>query len=373
MVQAMNGTVDEVIRVAEAQGIDADIRRTDELMVATNPAQLGRARGRGRPPPALGRGRGPRLPDRRRRLAGPRPHPRQHRRHGRDRRRAGPACQTGARPWRPLSNARASRSPRARPPPPSRPAASPRPTARSARPIILRATEGFTTTLPGLEREWLPLNSAQIATEPLPPEVWDQIGWSGPRDPRRHGQRLLLLPAHARRAHHRRRARHALPDGFRAWIIAARPMPRPSRRLTAILHRHFPADEALPHRPRLVRRAWRSARLVRDRRPGPRHRYRLGGRLCRCRRLYLEPRGPHARRPRAQPRHRPDPPALGRPPPPAMGAGAAALARRHRHVRAAERSRPQRDGLERPALAPWPPRATGSPGDELLSGSVFRL
>ncbi len=44
MVQAMNGTVDEVIRVAEAEGIDADIRRTDELMVATNPAQLVRAR-----------------------------------------------------------------------------------------------------------------------------------------------------------------------------------------------------------------------------------------------------------------------------------------------------------------------------------------
>ncbi len=44
MVQAMNGTVDEVIRVAEAQGIDADIRRTDELMVATNQAQWERAK-----------------------------------------------------------------------------------------------------------------------------------------------------------------------------------------------------------------------------------------------------------------------------------------------------------------------------------------
>ena len=40
MVQAMAGTVDEVIRVAEAEGIDADIRRCDELMVATNPAQM---------------------------------------------------------------------------------------------------------------------------------------------------------------------------------------------------------------------------------------------------------------------------------------------------------------------------------------------
>jgi len=46
-------------------------------------------------------------------------------------------------------------------------------------PIILRATEGFTATLPGLRRDWLPLNSAQIVTEPLPASVWDQIGWEG--------------------------------------------------------------------------------------------------------------------------------------------------------------------------------------------------
>ena len=34
-------------------------------------------------------------------------------------------------------------------------------------PVILRCTEGFTAGLPGLKRDWLPLNSAQIATEPL--------------------------------------------------------------------------------------------------------------------------------------------------------------------------------------------------------------
>ena len=46
-------------------------------------------------------------------------------------------------------------------------------------PIILRCTEGFTTTIPGEKRTWLPLNSAQIATAPLPPEVWAKIGWQG--------------------------------------------------------------------------------------------------------------------------------------------------------------------------------------------------
>ncbi len=46
-------------------------------------------------------------------------------------------------------------------------------------PIVLRATEGFTTRLPGLKRRWLPMNSAMIATDPLPAEVWARIGWQG--------------------------------------------------------------------------------------------------------------------------------------------------------------------------------------------------
>ena len=44
MVGALGGAVEEVIRVAGSEGIDADILRTDELMVATNPAQWSRAR-----------------------------------------------------------------------------------------------------------------------------------------------------------------------------------------------------------------------------------------------------------------------------------------------------------------------------------------
>ena len=46
-------------------------------------------------------------------------------------------------------------------------------------PVILRATEGFTARMHGLRRRWLPMNSAMIATEPLPAEVWDAIGWDG--------------------------------------------------------------------------------------------------------------------------------------------------------------------------------------------------
>jgi len=46
-------------------------------------------------------------------------------------------------------------------------------------PIVLRATEGFTASLPGLRRHWLPMNSSMIATEPVPDELWESIGWGG--------------------------------------------------------------------------------------------------------------------------------------------------------------------------------------------------
>jgi glycine/D-amino acid oxidase-like deaminating enzyme len=46
-------------------------------------------------------------------------------------------------------------------------------------PVILRATEGFTARMPGLRRRWLPMNSAMIATDPLPQPIWDAIGWTG--------------------------------------------------------------------------------------------------------------------------------------------------------------------------------------------------
>jgi glycine/D-amino acid oxidase-like deaminating enzyme len=44
---------------------------------------------------------------------------------------------------------------------------------------IVRATEGYTAGLPGLERALLPLSSSMIATEPLDADTWAQIGWGG--------------------------------------------------------------------------------------------------------------------------------------------------------------------------------------------------
>ncbi|MEU4079745.1 FAD-dependent oxidoreductase [Streptomyces venezuelae] len=46
-------------------------------------------------------------------------------------------------------------------------------------PYILRCTEGFTASLDGQRRTWLPMNSSMIATEPLSDAQWESIGWEG--------------------------------------------------------------------------------------------------------------------------------------------------------------------------------------------------
>ena len=44
--------------------------------------------------------------------------------------------------------------------------------------FIVRATEGFTATLPGFTRDLIPVYSLMLATQPLPSDVWEQIGLS---------------------------------------------------------------------------------------------------------------------------------------------------------------------------------------------------
>ncbi len=246
MVNAMNGTVDEVIRVANAEGIDADIRRTDELMVATNPAQMAR-------------------------LSQEVAHRRQW---GEDER----VYQIGAQDAKDRVNIPGTLggmivSGVAR----VQPAKLVRGLAAAVEALgvtiaegteviamapglvttrhgrvratkILRCTEGFTATLPGLKREWLPLNSAQIVTAPLPPEVWDKIGW--------HGHEILgdFMNAYCycQRTREGRIAvgGRGLPYRFGSAVDAAgTPDPETIRRLISILHRHFPAarDVAIDH------------------------------------------------------------------------------------------------------------------------------
>ncbi|MCO5997999.1 NAD(P)/FAD-dependent oxidoreductase [Actinoallomurus rhizosphaericola] len=44
---------------------------------------------------------------------------------------------------------------------------------------VIRATEGFTAGIAGQRRQWLPMNSSMIVTEPLGEDVWKHIGWLG--------------------------------------------------------------------------------------------------------------------------------------------------------------------------------------------------
>ncbi|MFC7218798.1 NAD(P)/FAD-dependent oxidoreductase [Streptomyces polyrhachis] len=46
-------------------------------------------------------------------------------------------------------------------------------------PWVIRCTEGFTAAFPGSHRDWLPMNSSMIVTEPLPDDAWADIGWRG--------------------------------------------------------------------------------------------------------------------------------------------------------------------------------------------------
>ena len=178
MQRAMAGTVDEVIRVASEESIDADILRVDNLRVATNAAQLERLRadfhtirdwdfnssrlawldqaetrrriavknalggyfvsGQARVQPAkLVRG----LAEAVERLGVPIYE-----------QTAVAAIEKGK-----VSTDRGD--------------------VRAE--TIVRATEGFTAGIPGERRTWLPLNSAQIVTEPVPDELWKEIGWEG--------------------------------------------------------------------------------------------------------------------------------------------------------------------------------------------------
>ncbi|MFJ2739328.1 NAD(P)/FAD-dependent oxidoreductase [Streptomyces sp. NPDC087440] len=46
-------------------------------------------------------------------------------------------------------------------------------------PYVLRCTEGFTPNLKGQKRDWLPMNSSMIVTDPVPAALWETIGWDG--------------------------------------------------------------------------------------------------------------------------------------------------------------------------------------------------
>lgn len=176
LVAAMGGTVDEVIRVTEACGIDADICRTDELMVAVNPAQMVRMQAEVAARRHWGEDRvsaidGPALAEKIR-IPGA----------------LGAMVVGGVARIQPAKlvqglaravEARGVRIAEGTAVRGIRPGRVETDRGTVTAPVILRATEGFTAGLPGLRRDWLPLNSAQVVTAPLPADVWENIGWQG--------------------------------------------------------------------------------------------------------------------------------------------------------------------------------------------------
>lgn len=176
MERTLLGTVDEVIRVAGAEGIDADIRRTDCLTYACSPAQMSRIRAEHDQSLAWG------LPPDRLTLIGAEEAAARIRvknAHG-----AlvshGVARVQPAKLVRGLAEAVERRGVRIY----EQTAASAisrgcvqtdRGRVRADR--IVRATEGYTSGIKGAEREWVPLNSAIVVTDPLPQSMWDDLGW----------------------------------------------------------------------------------------------------------------------------------------------------------------------------------------------------
>ncbi|MCW1931933.1 NAD(P)/FAD-dependent oxidoreductase [Pararhodobacter zhoushanensis] len=238
MVEAMMGTVDEVIRVAEHEGIDADIRRCDELMVATNPAQLERLRAEAAHKARWGEGERVFELDAeatRARINIPGA--------------LGAMGISGVARIQPAKLVRGLAQAVERLGVTIHEATEVTGIAKGAvsttrgtvrAPILLRCTEGFTATLPGLSREWLPMNSAQIVTEPLSPEIWAQIGWDG--------HEILGDFDHTYCYCQRTRegritvGARGIPYRFGSAIDRdGTPDAETVRRLTAILHRHFPA------------------------------------------------------------------------------------------------------------------------------------
>ncbi|MFF4973326.1 NAD(P)/FAD-dependent oxidoreductase [Streptomyces sp. NPDC001083] len=174
--RAMNETVGEVVRVAAREGIEADVHQGGVLEVAYTPAQLARLKAFHEHELSYG--------ERDRELYGAR--------ETAERIRVADAVGSA---WTPhgarlhpvklvkglaaaaeaLGVAIHERTPVTE----IRPGHAVTPYGTVRAPYVLRCTEGFTASLKGQRRTWLPMNSSMIATERLSSEQWARIGWEG--------------------------------------------------------------------------------------------------------------------------------------------------------------------------------------------------
>ncbi|GAA4368163.1 NAD(P)/FAD-dependent oxidoreductase [Paeniglutamicibacter cryotolerans] len=188
--ELLNEAIDEVIAVAAAEGIDADILKGGELLVARNPAQLHRlgalARDEARWPEGDAKLLTAEQTRERINVAGTLggmhiPHCARIQPAKLVQGLAAAVERLGVRIYEQspvteiLGAGAGSNAPGA-----------PRPRALAvtgrgqvAATHVLRATEGFTANIKGLHREWLPMNSSMIVTAPLEAGFWAEVGWEG--------------------------------------------------------------------------------------------------------------------------------------------------------------------------------------------------
>src|SRR5215831_3469977 len=197
---------------------------------------------------------------------------------------------------------------------------------------VIRATEGYTAQLPGLRRTVAPVYSLMIATAPLPEPVWAEIGlatrptFSDLRHLIIYGQRT----ADGRLAFGGRGAPYHLGSAVRPSFDRA--AANPGRALSGARRRRGDARLGRPDR--------RAPGLVRVGRPGSLHGAGLGGRLRRRRRGHDQPGRAHTGRPDHRNGQRDHPAALGRSSLAPLGTRAPALARRERRAARDEPGRP---------------------------------
>ncbi|MFG2948828.1 NAD(P)/FAD-dependent oxidoreductase [Streptomyces adustus] len=174
--RAMNDTVDEVVRVVGDEGIEADVHKGGVLEVARTPAQLARLKAFHAGELAFG--------EKDRELYGAR--------ETAERIRVADAVGStwtphGARvhPVKLVKGLAAAVEAlgvtvhESTPVTEIRPKHAVTPYGTVRAPYVLRCTEGFTASLKGQRRTWLPMNSSMVATEPLTDAQWESVGWDG--------------------------------------------------------------------------------------------------------------------------------------------------------------------------------------------------
>ncbi len=110
--------------------------------------------------------------------------------------------------------------------------------------FVVRALEGFTASVES-PRLWLPMNSSMLVTAPLPDSAWQQVGWDGAElvGDEAHSFSYIQRTADGRIAIGGRGIPYRL--GSR-WDEGGETRRATLEQLTRILHQHFPVTRDVP-------------------------------------------------------------------------------------------------------------------------------